>query len=77
MLIALGADNEKIVNAFKSEDMKILSTDSMKEALSLAKSYAEHGDAVLLSPACASFDLFKNYKDRGDQFVAGVWDLIR
>ena len=46
----------------------IVDTKSMSEAIMLAKSFAEKGDTILLSPACASFDLFESYEDRGDQF---------
>ena len=49
---------------------------SLDEAIAKAMSIAKPGDAVLLSPACASFDMFKHYEDRGDQFVAGVRRLV-
>ena len=53
----------------------IVETESMKEAVRMAYSLAERGDSVLLSPACASFDLFENYEDRGRQFKDAVRDL--
>ncbi len=76
-IVALGVDNGPIHEAFGGRDIPISNVGSMKAALHAAESLSQEGDAVLLSPACASFDLFKNYKDRGDQFVAGVWRLLR
>lgn len=74
-IICLGADNQKIVEFF-SPVMKIIEeTQDTREAIKLANLYAEKGDVVLLSPACASFDLFKNYEDRGDQFKQAVLEL--
>lgn len=71
-LICLGKDNQKLLETF-SPFLKIIEeTSSAKEAVERATIYAETGDVVLLSPACASFDLFKNYLDRGDQFKAAV-----
>ena len=68
-IVALGVDNSKIEAAF-SPYVKILEdTKSMKEAVKVAATYAEPGDVVLLSPACASFDLFKNYIARGEEFT--------
>jgi len=77
MLICLGLDNQKLESAFENVCDDIRHASSMDVALSLAFQNAREGDTVLLSPACASFDLFKNYKDRGDQFVSGVWGLLR
>ncbi|CAI8220426.1 MAG: UDP-N-acetylmuramoylalanine--D-glutamate ligase [SAR116 cluster bacterium] len=53
----------------------MVETTDMEEAVKIASKVAERGDTVLLSPACASFDLFKNYEDRGDQFKAAVKNL--
>ena len=53
----------------------MVNTESMKEAVQAAFHFAVNGDVVLLSPACASFDLFKNYEDRGMQFIEAVKDL--
>jgi UDP-N-acetylmuramoylalanine--D-glutamate ligase len=50
--------------------------DSLKDAVLLAQSQAESGDAVLLSPACASFDMFSGFEDRGHQFVAAVQEVL-
>ncbi len=69
-IVCLGIDNSKIFEAFKDVHEIILEARSVNEAVKIASLYAEPGDAVLLSPACASFDLFKNYKDRGDRFKA-------
>ena len=72
-IICLGVDNAKIVSAFNNVVTDIIETTSMKEAVKHAYLLAEKGDTVLLSPACASFDLFENYEDRGRQFK----DVVR
>jgi UDP-N-acetylmuramoylalanine--D-glutamate ligase len=74
-LICLGKDNEKLNTFFKSIVPTILETQSVHELVRIALREAQKGDVVLLSPACASFDLFKNYEDRGDQFRRAVLDL--
>ncbi len=67
-LIFLGKDNSRLHAFFDGKVETIVDTDSMKEAVDAAYELAQKGDTVLLSPCCASFDLFKNYEDRGDQF---------
>ncbi len=67
-LVCMGADNSKIAAAFADMVPEIADTHSMDEAVAAAAALACEGDAVLLSPACASFDLFRNYEDRGRQF---------
>lgn len=74
-IICLGVDNAKIISAFASCVAHVYETQSMKEAVKIAYRLAERSDAVLLSPACASFDLFKNYEDRGRQFKDAVREL--
>jgi UDP-N-acetylmuramoylalanine--D-glutamate ligase len=74
-IICLGVDNHKIINAFQSITDLMVETQSMKEAVLIAKKIAEKNDNVLLSPACASFDLFQNYEDRGNQFKQAVKEL--
>ena len=74
-LIFLGKDNSKL-HAFFDGKVKVISDAvTMKEAVDKAYALAEKGDTVLLSPCCASFDLFKNYEDRGDQFRECVRNL--
>ncbi|WP_189603100.1 UDP-N-acetylmuramoyl-L-alanine--D-glutamate ligase [Salinimicrobium marinum] len=74
-IVCLGIDNSRIQNAFSNCVDIIVETQSMEEAVKEAYKLAERGDAVLLSPACASFDLFKNYEDRGRQFKEAVRNL--
>ena len=74
-IICLGQNNEKIIGAFKSVVDTIVQASSMQEAVNLSYDLANNGDAVLLSPACASFDLFANYEDRGTQFKKSVRKL--
>jgi UDP-N-acetylmuramoylalanine--D-glutamate ligase len=74
-IICLGADNRKIHEAFGNITSTIVNTGSASEAVHAAFHFAEKGDVVLLSPACASFDLFKNYEDRGKQFKKAVKEL--
>lgn len=74
-LICLGKDNEKLKKAFGDVVPVIKETQSVKELVRMCLEVAEEGDVVLLSPACASFDLFKNYEDRGDQFRIAVKKL--
>jgi UDP-N-acetylmuramoylalanine--D-glutamate ligase len=74
-LICLGKDNEKLRKAFGDTVPTIKETQSVKELVHMALHEAHEGDVVLLSPACASFDLFKNYEDRGDQFRNAVREL--
>ncbi len=74
-LICLGKDNEKLIKAFGDTVPTIKETQSVKELVHLALQLAKEGDVVLLSPACASFDLFRNYEDRGDQFRNAVREL--
>ena len=75
-IICLGVDNKKIKEAFASTIDIIEETQSTIEAVQMARNLTQPGEVVLLSPACASFDLFKNYEDRGDQFKRAVLDLI-
>jgi len=74
-IVCLGLDNAKIMNAFGNVVDVMVETTSMSEAVKIAQKMAEKGDTVLLSPACASFDLFESYEDRGKQFKAAVQNL--
>ena len=74
-IICLGVDNKKIIDAFGNVVDVMIEVDSMNDAVKMAQRMAEKGDAVLLSPACASFDLFENYEDRGRQFKEAVRNL--
>ena len=74
-IICLGKDNDKLFENFESMVDIIVETQFMSEAVKIAYKVASGGDCVLLSPACASFDLFKNYEDRGQQFKAAVRQL--
>jgi UDP-N-acetylmuramoylalanine--D-glutamate ligase len=74
-LICLGSDNGKLIEAFAEDVDTIISTQHMAEAVRQAYRQAEPGDQVLMSPACASFDLFENYEDRGEQFKRAVREL--
>ena len=74
-IVCMGIDNTKIHAAFGEEVQLMVNTESAKDAVQAAFHFADKGDVVLLSPACASFDLFKNYEDRGMQFIEAVKDL--
>ncbi len=74
-IICLGMDNTKIVQSYENITDLMIETDSMEEAVKIAYKIASRGDNVLLSPACASFDLFKNYEDRGRQFKEAIRKL--
>lgn len=74
-LIFMGADNSKLHEFFDGKAANIISVSSMQDAIKAAYNSAEKGDAVLLSPCCASFDLFENYEDRGRQFKTCVKNL--
>ncbi len=76
-LICLGKDNDKLKKFFGGVVPEIKETQTVKELVRLALDSARQGDVVLLSPACASFDLFKNYEDRGNQFREAVLELKR
>ena len=74
-IICLGVDNEKLLHTFGNMVDIIVETQFMSEAVKIAYKIAEAGENVLLSPACASFDLFENYEDRGRQFKNAVRNL--
>ena len=74
-LIFMGKDNEKLIQHFGAMGMKYISTNNLADAVQSAYQSANEGDTVLLSPCCASFDLFKNYEDRGEQFMQAVRTL--
>jgi UDP-N-acetylmuramoylalanine--D-glutamate ligase len=74
-IICLGVENKKIIDAFGNIVDMMVEVDNMHDAVNTARHIAEKGDTVLLSPACASFDLFQNYEDRGNQFKREVRNL--
>jgi UDP-N-acetylmuramoylalanine--D-glutamate ligase len=74
-IICLGVDNNKIIDSFSPVVDLLVETQSMREAVKMAHQLADKREYVLLSPACASFDLFKNYEDRGNQFKEAVRGL--
>jgi len=74
-IVCLGVDNSKLHEAFEDSVDLMVDAGSAKEAVAYAYNLAKKGEIVLLSPACASFDLFENYQDRGDQFKKAVKEL--
>jgi UDP-N-acetylmuramoylalanine--D-glutamate ligase len=74
-LVCMGLDNSKLTEFFSEKVPMIFETNSLKDAVKLSSDLSTEGDVVLLSPACASFDLFKNYEDRGRQFKQAVENL--
>ena len=74
-IVCMGLDNSKIHEAFEEDIPLMIDTKSAREAVQAAFQLSEKGDVVLLSPACASFDLFANYEDRGFQFIEAVKNL--
>ena len=75
-LVCMGVDNAKLVREFTGVVPEVISTSSLDEAMRAARAAAREGDAVLLSPACASFDLFKNYENRGELFKQWVVENV-
>ena len=75
-IVAMGLHNEKIIEFF-GDKVKVVDTHSLDEAVAACYSLASEGDTVLLSPCCASFDLFKSYEDRGRQFKDAVKKLMK
>ena len=75
-LVCMGLDNEKLVSEFSDIVPKVVSCSSLDDAMRAAQSLASDGDTVLLSPACASFDLFKNYEQRGELFKEWVRENV-
>ena len=76
-LICMGVDNQKLINSFMGVVPTIRDTYSLDEAMTAAREAAREGDVVLLSPACASFDLFRNYEARGEEFKQWVNDNVK
>ena len=74
-IVCLGLDNNKIIDAFGDVVDTMVEVKTMVEAVKMAERFSEKGDTVLLSPACASFDLFTSYEDRGNQFKKAVQNL--
>jgi UDP-N-acetylmuramoylalanine--D-glutamate ligase len=74
-IVCLGMDNKKIIDAFGNVVDVMIEVHSMSDAVRMSQRLAEKGDTVLLSPACASFDLFESYEDRGIQFKHAVQNL--
>lgn len=74
-IVCLGVDNKKIIDAFGDVVDDMIEVNNMNDAVKMAQRFTEKGDTVLLSPACASFDLFENYEDRGTQFKQAVQNL--
>jgi UDP-N-acetylmuramoylalanine--D-glutamate ligase len=74
-IVCLGVDNDKLLEVFSGLCETVVQTQSMIEAVKICQKIAEKNETVLLSPACASFDLFQNYEDRGDQFKKAVQNL--
>ena len=74
-IICLGVDNKKIIDVFGNVVDIMIEVDNMDDAVKMAERLTEKGDSVLLSPACASFDLFESYEDRGNQFKKAVKNL--
>ena len=75
-LICMGVDNDKLVREFEGVVPRVISTSTLEDAMRAAKAEATQGDVVLLSPACASFDLFKNYEQRGELFKQWVKENV-
>ena len=74
-IVCLGVDNKKIIDAFGNVVDVMIEVANMQDAVKMSQRLSEKGDTVLLSPACASFDLFENYEDRGRQFKSAVRNL--